>query len=317
MTNLFGGWFNPKPQNSPLTLKNQKLQQLKEYFPDLIEDSVDFNICYIPFGKDKKLALCLIMSPPFPNGPPTLKLINMQHPFADANGILLPDIQKDLRHWNGNDSHHFGRIIYEVIAELQRPLFGNGNGSYQHQHQQQHQMKPPEYSNTNTVKSSRTLLMEALELMSVDSLKELLNCPDRISEFGSELTIECPDEVNRKKEKNMIKKDIEIVRDNNISDQKEIDELTNELVMIRQEHLDLNEVLINKMNQQATAMQRYSYPVVHGILSNKAEHLEECSEEIANLVLKNQSINDDFILNYRKMREELAIIKKKMELCGT
>jgi hypothetical protein len=313
MTNLFG-WFNAKPQSSPLVaLKNQKVQQLKEYFPDLIEDSVDENICYIPFGKDKRLALCLIMSPPFPNGPPTLKLMNMQHPFADANGILLPDIHKDLRHWNINDS--FGRIIYEVIAELQRPMFGgNGNGSYQQPHQ--HQMRPPEYTNTNAVKSSRALLMEALELMSVESLKELLNCPERISEFGSELTIECPDEVNRKKEKNMIKKDIEIVRDNNISDQKEIDDLTNDLVIIRQEHLDLNEVLINKMNQQATAMQRYSYPVIHGILSNKAEHLEECSEEIANLVLKNQSVNDDFILNYRKMREELAIIKKKMELCG-
>jgi len=300
--NLFG-WFNPKPQNSPLlALKSQKIHQLKEYFPDLIEDSVDDNVYYIPFGKDKKLALILLLSASFPNIPPTLKLMNMQHPYADANGVLSPDIHKDLRNWNINDS--LGRIIYEVIGELQRPIFGTNQ-----------QIKPPEY-NTNTVKSSRALLLEALELMSLESLKELLGCPDRINEFGTELTIECAEVLNRKKEKNMINKDLEIVIQNNISEQKEIDELTNELVMIRQEHLDLNEVLINKMNQQATSMQRYSYPVVHGILSNKAENLEECSEELANLVLKNQIVNDEFIRDFRKMREELAIIKKKMEICG-
>lgn len=128
------------------------------YFPDLIEDSVDENVCYIPFGKEKKLALCIILSPSFPNTPPTLKLMNMQHPFADANGILLPDIHKELRNWNPN-TESFGRIVYEVIAELQRPMFVGSS-----------QIKSEYTSTNNSVKSSRTILLEALELMRYDIL---------------------------------------------------------------------------------------------------------------------------------------------------
>lgn len=124
------------------------------FFPDLIEDSVDENVLYIPFGKEKKFALCIIMGPSFPNVAPTLKLIHMQHPFADANGILLPDIHKDLRNWNPNDS--LGRIIYEVVAELQRPLFGGSS---------QQPMKPEYSANNNIVRSSRAILLEALEMM--------------------------------------------------------------------------------------------------------------------------------------------------------
>lgn len=45
----------------------------------------------------------------------------------------------------------------------------------------------------------------------MESLKELLNSPEKIYEFGSELTLECPEVLNRKKERNMIEKDIQIV----------------------------------------------------------------------------------------------------------
>lgn len=46
---------------------------------------------------------------------------------------------------------------------------------------------------------------------SLESLKELLNSPEMLNEFGSELTMECAESLNRKKERTMLFKDIEIV----------------------------------------------------------------------------------------------------------
>jgi hypothetical protein len=116
---MFNSWFNT--QNSTITQRNQKILQIKEYFPDCFADSVDENVVYVIFGPGKKNVVSVIFVPSFPNSPPALKLINVpfHHPLADNLGLLSPDIHPDLRNWNINKS--LGRIVWEIVAELQRP----------------------------------------------------------------------------------------------------------------------------------------------------------------------------------------------------
>jgi hypothetical protein len=50
------------------------------------------------------------------------------------------------------------------------------------------------------------------------------------------------------------------------------------------------------------------------ILSTKMDNLEEVSETLADDVIKSQSFRDDFIPNYRQLREEYHFAGKKKEL---
>jgi len=139
---MFNSWFNP--QNAIVSLRHQKISQLREYFPDCIQDSRDESVVYVPFGPGKKCTICILFGKLFPSGPPTIQLINVpDHSLADAHGNLSNDIHPDLRNWNINKS--FGRIIWEVVAELLR-------------------------LRVNTIpyfpsKTSRNILLEALEKM--------------------------------------------------------------------------------------------------------------------------------------------------------
>jgi hypothetical protein len=53
---------------------------------------------------------------------------------------------------------------------------------------------------------------------------------------------------------------------------------------------------------------------MHGIMTDKIEKLEEDSDTLADNILRTQIFDDDFISNYRKKREELHTLKKKMEI---
>jgi len=111
-----------------------------------------------------------------------------------------------------------------------------------------------------------------------------------------------------------IQKEINTFTEKNIEEQKEIDELSNKLFEVRQEHIELNEVLLTKYEQQRKVLEKYSVETMQPLLKGKVEQLEENSEVLADTTLGSENFNEEFISNYRKMREEFHVAKKKLDL---
>jgi len=142
-----------------------------------------------------------------------------------------------------------------------------------------------------------------------------LSCnPEKLDEFGVELVSDCNDVILLKKEMTSIQKEINTFTEKNIEEQKEIDELSNKLFEVRQEHIELNEVLLTKYEQQRKVLEKYSVETVQPLLKGKVEQLEENSEVLADTTLGSENFNEEFISNYRKMREEFHVAKKKLDL---
>lgn len=91
-----------------------------------------------------------------------------------------------------------------------------------------------------------------------------MNNPEKLDTFGADLVSNCNDVVLLKNEKIRIQKEIDRVTgslsicsflcsfvESNIKDQQEIDALYNELESVRQEHIELNNVVLGKYEQQA------------------------------------------------------------------